>query len=73
MKQEIKDIAFNVVYNAPASLLAWWHQASATTIIAVVLGVLQVCYLLRKWWREESAWGLKLKRKWVESTIPGEL
>lgn len=74
MKQELKDIAFNVVYQAPASLIAWWQQLSATTIIAVVLGVLQVAYLLRKWWREETEWGLKLKR-WAkgEHTKPGEL
>lgn len=74
MKTEIKDIAFNVVYQAPASLLAWWQQASATTIIAVVLGVLQVLYLIRKWWREETEWGQRLKR-WAagQSTKPGDL
>lgn len=62
MKTEIKDIAANVVYQAPASLIAWWQQASATTIIAVVLGVLQILYLIRKWIREETAWGQRLKR-----------
>ena len=29
------------------------------------LGVLQAAYLLRKWWREESEWGAKIKR-WAE-------
>lgn len=74
MKQEIKDIAVNVAYQAPASLVAWWQQLSLTTAIAIVLGVLQVAYLLRKWWREETEWGQKLKR-WADGrlTKPGEL
>lgn len=74
MKQEIKDIAVNVAYQAPASLIAWWQQLSLTTAIAIVLGVLQVLYLLRKWYREETEWGVKWKR-WADGkfTKPGEL
>jgi len=74
MKQEMKDIAFNVVYQTPASLVAWWQQLSLTTALAVLLGVLQVAYLLRKWWREETEWGLRLKR-WAKGqfTAPGDL
>jgi uncharacterized protein HemY len=72
MKQEAKDIAVNLVYNAPASLLAWWQQVNVTTIIAIVLGVLQVAYLVRKWIREETEWGQKLKR-WGQPTRPGDL
>lgn len=74
MKQEMKDIAVNVAYNAPASIVAWWQQLSLTTALAVLLGVLQVAYLLRKWWREETAWGMRLKR-WSKGdfTKPGEL
>jgi uncharacterized protein HemY len=74
MKQEIKDIAINVAYNAPASLVAWWQQVSVTTIVAVVLGVLQIAYLIRKWIREETEWGQRLKR-WAkgEHTKPGDL
>lgn len=74
MKQEIKDIAFNVAYQAPASIVAWWQQLSLTTAIAVVLGVLQIAYLIRKWVREETEWGQKLKR-WAEGrlTKPGDL
>ncbi|NDZ12033.1 hypothetical protein C7T35_15495 [Variovorax sp. WS11] len=63
MKQEIKDIAANIVYQAPASVVAWWQQLSLTTAIAITLGVLQILYLLRKWWREETDWGQKLKRR----------
>jgi uncharacterized protein HemY len=72
MKQEVKDIAFNLVYQAPASVMAWWQQISLTTVIAVVLGVLQIAYLIRKWVREETEWGQKLKR-WADGkmTKPG--
>lgn len=62
MKQEIKDIAVNVVYSAPTSIAAWWQQVNVTTIIAIVLGVLQIVYLIRKWIREETAWGLTIKK-----------
>lgn len=74
MKQEIKDIAVNVAYNAPASMVAWWQQLSLTTAIAILLGVLQVAYLIRKWWREETEWGVKLKR-WADGRMskPGDL
>lgn len=74
MKQEFKDIAVNVAYNAPASFVAWWQQISVTTIIAVVLGVLQIAYLIRKWVREETEWGRRLKR-WAngQDTKPGGL
>ena len=74
MKQEIKDIAFNVMYQAPASVMAWWQQISITTLIAVVLGILQIAYLIRKWIREETEWGQKLKR-WADGHFskPGDL
>jgi hypothetical protein len=74
MKQEIKDIAVNLAYQAPASVIAWWQQISLTTTIAIVLGLLQIAYLLRKWWREETEWGQRLKR-WAkgEFTKPGDL
>lgn len=63
MKQEVKDIALQVVYQAPTSIVAWWQQLSFTTAIAIALGLLQICYLARKWWREETDWGVRLKRR----------
>lgn len=74
MKQEIKDIAVNLAYQAPASVIAWWQQLSLTTAIAIVLGVLQIAYLARKWWREETEWGVRLKR-WAKGDVtrPGDL
>jgi hypothetical protein len=74
MKQEIKDIAINLAYQAPTSVIAWWKQLSLTTAIAIILGLLQIAYLIRKWVREETEWGRKLKR-WADGvdTKPGEL
>ena len=74
MKQEIKDIAFNVAYQAPASFVAWWQQLSITTALAILLGVLQVAYLIRKWIREETEFGKRMKR-WSKGiwTKPGDL
>ena len=74
MKTEIKDIAVNLAYQAPASVIAWWQQLSLTTAIAIVLGILQIAYLIRKWIREETAWGQRLKR-WAEGkpTQPGDI
>ncbi len=62
MKQEVKDIVLNVIYNAPTSVAAWLSSINWATVIAITLGLLQCAYLMRKWWREETEWGLKLKR-----------
>lgn len=75
MKQEIKDIAMELaVRTAPAGGIAWYSQISWTAFLTGVLVVLQIAYLVRKWWREESEWGVKLKR-WAEGkfTRPGDL
>lgn len=74
MKQEIKDIAVQVAVSAPTSVYALFSQLSVAEWTAIALGVLQALYLIRKWWREESEWGVKLKR-WAEDkfTRPGDL
>ncbi|VTU36983.1 hypothetical protein [Variovorax sp. PBL-E5] len=75
MKHEIKDIVYELaVRTTPASFLAWWAGINWTTVLAIVLGMLQIAYLIRKWVREETAWGLRLKR-WAEGrfTAPGDL
>lgn len=65
MKQEVKDIAIEVATKTvPAGGLAWISQVSVTAALAGLLVVLQIAYLLRKWWREETEWGLKMRR-WV--------
>lgn len=72
--QELKDIAVNMAYNAPTSVAAWMASIDWATAIAVILGVLQVLYLLRKWYREETEFGKRMKR-WAEglTTRPGDL
>ena len=71
MKQELKDIAVELATKtAPAGGLAWWasfwEHVNVTAILTAILVTLQIVYLLRKWWREETRWGLAMKR-WAES------
>lgn len=75
MKQELKDIAVELaVRTAPAGGIAWYSQISWTGILTGILVVLQIAYLVRKWWREETEWGQRLKR-WAKGdfTKPGDL
>lgn len=69
MKQEIKDIALQAAASSPTSLYAFFSKVTLAEWIAIALGVLQALYLLRKWWREESEWGLKL-RAWARGRHP---
>lgn len=63
MKQELKDIVFELATKTtPAGVLAWIASVNWTSLLAGVLVVLQIFYLLRKWWREETEWGMRLKR-----------
>lgn len=76
MKQEIKDIVMELATKTtPAGFAAWWAQVDITAVLTGVLVGLQILYLLRKWWREETEWGRRLKR-WAERhnlTKPTEL
>lgn len=75
MRQEAQDIAYEVaVRTAPAAGVAWYSDISWTAFFTGVLVCLQIMYLLRKWWREETEWGLRLKR-WAKGdfTKPGDL
>lgn len=68
MKQELKDIAVELVTKTvPAGgVSVWsahfWHSVNWTAVGTGLLVVLQIAYLLRKWWREETEWGQKLRR-----------
>lgn len=75
MKQEVKDIAMQAVMSSPTSMWAVLTQVSLASWIAIALGTLQAAYLIRKWWREETEWGIRLKR-WAQNhgiTKPAEL
>ena len=45
--------------------------------VAVTTGIyilVQIAYLLRKWWREETEWGLRMKKLvGVKPSQPGSL
>lgn len=76
MKQELKDIAIELsTKTAPAGIMTWFADVNVVALLTGFLVVLQICYLLRKWWREETEWGMKLRR-WAERhgiTRPTEL
>ncbi len=66
MKQEIIDIAKAAAATwVPWAGVAWWSSLSMAEWLALIAFVLQTAYLVRKWWREESEWGMRLKR-WSE-------
>lgn len=80
MKQEVKDIGFELIAKTtPAAAAAWWadwwNHVNVTAVLTAVFVGLQIVYLVRKWWREETEWGLKL-RQWAGRhgmTKPAEL
>ena len=74
VKQEVKDIAVQVLASSPTSGYALFSQLTVAEWVAISLGILQAIYLIRKWIREETEWGQRLKR-WAEGkfTKPGEL
>lgn len=63
MKQELKDFSLQLLYGAPTTVYAVVSKVTVAEWVAIILGVLQAIYLLRKWWREETAFGLWLKRR----------
>lgn len=65
MKQEIKDVALQAAVSAPTSIYAIFTKLTIAEWVAVGLGVLQALYLLRKWWREETEAGVRMKR-WAQ-------
>lgn len=62
VRQEIKDIAMQGAVAAPTSLYALVSRITLAEWIAIGLGLLQALYLLRKWWREETEWGQRMRR-----------
>lgn len=65
MQQELRDIATEAAKGAPAVAGAVASSLTLNEWIMFGTGIylaLQVLYLLRKWWREESDWA-RLKRR----------
>jgi hypothetical protein len=61
IKQEFKDIAVQAIVATPTSAWALITSLTLAQWIALILGVLQAAYLLRKWWREETEWGRRMR------------
>ncbi|WP_439587482.1 hypothetical protein [Hydrogenophaga sp.] len=74
MKQEIKDLVVQAIVSTPTTSYAIATRLSVAEWIAIAMFILQALYLLRKWWREETEWGMRLKR-WAKGdfTKPGDL
>lgn len=74
MKQELQDIAVEAAKATPPTLLAGFTLNHAVAIMTGCYILLQIAYLVRKWVREETEWGMRLKR-WGDNifTRPGEI
>lgn len=70
MKPEIKDIAVQAAVSSPTTAYALITDLGLAQWIALILGILQGIYLARKWWREESEWGLQMRRLAGQSKSP---
>ena len=69
---ELLDILHELVLRTiPGTVLA---KLADMPWLAIILFIVQMAYLLRKWWREETEWGLRMKRLLgVKPSQPGSL
>lgn len=74
MKQETQDILSEAAKAAPGITMTAITLNGAVAVVTIIFIVLQVAYLVRKWIREETEWGYRLKR-WGQDkfTQPGDL
>lgn len=74
MKQETQDILIESAKATPGVLATTFTLNTAVALATLVFIVLQIAYLVRKWIREETEWGVKLKN-WAKEkfTQPGDL
>lgn len=74
MKQEFQDIAIEAAKATPGIIASSFTLNTMVALATLVFIVLQIAYLIRKWVREETEWGRKLKR-WADGkmTRPGDL
>lgn len=70
MKQEVKDMLLQAAVSTPTAGWAVLTKLTVAEWVAILLGVLQALYLARKWWREETEWGIKFKR-WAGRQLTG--
>lgn len=74
MKQEFQDIAVEAAKATPGIVASTFTLNTMVALATLVFIVLQIAYLIRKWIREETEWGRRLKR-WAEGKVtrPGDL
>lgn len=74
MRQEHIDIAKSAAATwVPWAAVDFFTSMNMAQWLALIAFILQTLYLLRKWWREETEWGIKLK-KWAKKvTRPAPL
>lgn len=72
MKQEIKDIGVGLLTSAPTTAWAFLTQVTIAEWVAIIVGTINVVLMLRKWWRDETEWGLKMKR-WANRKTTGPM
>lgn len=74
IKQETQDILIEAAKATPGITMTAITLNGAVAVVTIIFIILQVAYLVRKWMREETEWGYKLKR-WASNkfTQPGDL
>ncbi len=68
MKQELQDIAVEAAKATPGIVASTFTLNTMVALATLVFIVLQIAYLIRKWVREETEWGRKLKR-WADGKM----
>lgn len=69
MKQEIHDLIVEGTKNAPVTGVGMAAGQWAVMVVGVIYGLIQIAYLVRKWWREETEWGIRLKKLLGKPTV----
>lgn len=74
MKQETQDILVEAAKATPGVVASTFTLNTAVALATLIFIVLQIAYLVRKWVREETEWGVRLKQ-WAKEkfTQPGDL
>ena len=65
MKQETQDILIEAAKAVPGLTMTAITLNHLVAIATIFFIVLQAAYLVRKWMREETEWGVRLKR-WAQ-------
>lgn len=74
MRQEHWDSFIEFLKSLPGLVVTAMTWDFWVGLLTVIYLLLQIAYLIRKWVRNETAWGLKIKRGWDKlTTQPGDL